>query len=193
MKGMKRVAALLLVLLVSFFVNAQSVSACTILAVGTDATADGSTIVTHNDDSTGADFRLWITPGQKWPDGSMRDLVIDSHNYGDFGQYPEVKDYGNGVVVAQIPEAKQTYAYFHSRYSFLNEKGVSMGEATFNFDQSTDIRKKTYKLIFGSNTGMIDCWNAQDIALERAATAREAVQVMGDLVEAYGWKDPARR
>ena len=190
MKGMKRVAALFLVLLVSFFVNAQSVAACTILAVGTEASADGSTIVTHNDDSTGADFRLWITPGQKWPDGSMRDLVIDSHNYGDFGKYPEVKDYGNGVVVAQIPEAKQTYAYFHSRYSFLNEKGVSMGESTFNFDQSTDLRKKTYKLIFGSNTGMIDCWNAQDIALERAATAREAVQVMGDLVEKYGWKDP---
>jgi dipeptidase len=187
---MKKVMAVFLLLVAAFFMETQSVSACTILGVGTDATVDGSTIVTHNDDSTGADFRLWITPGQKWPEGSMRDLVIDSHNYGDFSKWPEVKDYGNGVVVAQIPQAKETYAYFHSRYSFLNEKGVSMGESTFNFDQSTDLRKKTYKLIFGSNTGMIDCWNAQDIALERSKTAREAVQVMGDLVEKYGWKDP---
>jgi hypothetical protein len=139
---------------------------------------------------TGADFRLWITPGQEWPAGSTRDLVVDSHNYGDFGKYPEVKDYGNGMVVAQIPQAAKTYAYFHSRYSFINEKGVAMGESTFNFDKSTDLRKKTYNLIFGSNTGLIDCWNAQDIALERASTAREAIQVMGDLVQKYGWKDP---
>ncbi len=190
MKGMRRVMTVLVLLIASFFMAAQSATACTILAVGTDATTDGSTIVTHNDDSTGADFRLWIIPRGIWAEGATRDLVIDSHNYGDFGQYPKVKDYGNGTLVAQIPEVKQTYQYFHSRYSFINEKGVSMGEATFNFDQSTDLRKKTYKLIFGSNTGMIDCWNAQDIALERAATAREAVRIMGDLVEKYGWKDP---
>jgi len=101
-----------------------------------------------------------------------------------------VKDYGNGMLVSEIPQASETYAYFHSRYSFINEKGVAMGESTFNFDQSTDLRKKTYKLIFGNNTGLIDCWNAQDIALERASTAREAIQIMGDLVEKYGWKDP---
>lgn len=190
MKRMKRVVTVLLLVLSVFFVKVQSVAACTIVAVGTEASADGSTMVTHNDDSSGADFRLWIIPGQKWPEGSMRDLVIDSHNYGDFGQYPKVKDYGNGTLVAQIPEAKETYAYFHSRYSFINEKGVSMGESTFNFDRSTDLRKKTYNLIFGSNTGMIDCWNAQDIALERSKTAKEAVLVMGDLVQKYGWKDP---
>lgn len=185
---MKKLVVLLLA--IAFLSNMGSAFACTIIGVGADATTDGSAIVTHNDDSTGADFRLWITPGQDWPEGSTRDLVVDSHNYGDFGKYPEVKDYGNGMVVAQIPQAPHTYAYFHSRYSFINEKGVAMGESTFNFDKSTDLRKKAYNLIFGNNTGMIDCWNAQDIALERASTARQAIQVMGDLVQKYGWKDP---
>ena len=185
---MKKFVVLLMIAL--FVFSAQSSFACTIVGVGADATVDRSTIVTHNDDSTSADFRLWIIPGQEWPEGSTRDLVIDSHNYGDFGKYPEVKDYGNGMLVSEIPQASETYAYFHSRYSFINEKGVAMGESTFNFDQSTDLRKKTYKLIFGNNTGLIDCWNAQDIALERASTAREAIQIMGDLVEKYGWKDP---
>jgi len=187
---MKKNGMVILLVAAVFLMQAPRMFACTILGVGADATVDGSTIVTHNDDSTSADFRLWIIPAQKWPEGSMRDLVIDSHNYADYGNYPKIKDYGNGVLVSQIPQAPQTYAYFHSRYSFINEKGVAMGESTFNFDRSTDLRKKTYELIFGSNTGMIDCWNAQDIALERASTAREAVQIMGDLVEKYGWKDP---
>lgn len=189
-KGMRRTMAVLLIVAAALFMNAQSAFACTIVGVGTEAMSDGSTVVTHNDDSSGADFRLWITPGGKQAPGATRDLVIDSHNYGDFGQYPKVKDYGNGTLVAEIPEAAQTYAYFHSRYSFINEKGVSMGESTFNFDKSTPLAKKAYDLIYGKNLGLIDCWNAQDIALERAATAKEAVLVMGDLVEKYGWKDP---
>lgn len=189
-KGTKRTVTFLLILAAALFMNAQAGFACTIVAVGTEAMADGSTVVTHNDDSSSADFRLWAIPGGEHAPGATRDLVVDSHNYGDFGQYPKVKDYGNGTLVATIPEAPKTYTYFHSRYSFINEKGVSMGESTFNFDRSTPLRKKTYDLLFGKNLGLIDCWNAQDIALERAATAKEAVLVMGELVEKYGWKDP---
>lgn len=184
---MKWLTKALVMLLAIMFATAP-VFACTIFAVGKDATTDGSTIVTHNDDSSGADFRLWIIPGGEWPEGSTRDLVIDSHNYGDFGQYPAVKDYGNGYAVTEIPEASKTYSYFHSRYSFMNEKGVAMGEATMNIDKSEQ-GVKAKAALFDDNDGLIDCWNAQDIALERATTAREAIRIMGDLVEEYGWKD----
>ena len=92
----------------------------TIVGVGADATVDASTIVTHNDDSTSADFRLWIIPGQNGQKGRLR-FVIDPHNYGDFGKYPEVKDYGNGMLVSKFG-APETYAYFHSRHSFINER-----------------------------------------------------------------------
>lgn len=186
----KKVLSILILVLVAFCLTASQALACTILAVGKGATVDGSTIVTHNDDSTGADFRLWIIPGGTWEEGAVRDLVIDSHNYGDYGQYPTVKDYGNGYKIAEIPEASQTYAYFHSRYSFVNEKGVGTSESTFTTDwRSTPERQHIYQVLYGTNNGLIDCWNAQDIALERATTAREAVRIMGDLVEAYGWRD----
>ncbi|HAY98304.1 MAG TPA: peptidase C69, partial [Mesotoga sp.] len=150
--------------------------ACTIIGVGKDAMADGSTVITHNDDSSSADFRLWIIPAMDWPEGSMRDIVINSHNYIDYGNYPDVEVGDRGVLVGQIPQVEHTYAYFHSRYSFINEMGVAMGESTAGG------RRELRDAL-----GMIDCWTAQDIALERATTAREAVRIMGDLVEEYGW------
>ena len=167
---------------------AQSALACTIVSVGKDATTDGSTISTHNDDSTSADFRLWIIPSMEGGEGITRDIVVDSHNYGDYGQFPEVKDYGKGYAINTLEQAEDTYAYFHSRYSFINEKGVAMGEATFSYAAYDDA--SPFGIIHNSPmgaNGIMDCWNVQDIALERAATAKEAVEIMGSLIETYGW------
>lgn len=182
----KRLSMLPIAVMTSALALSLSASACTTFLVGKDATTDGSTIATHNDDSTSADFRLWITPSMEGGEGMTRDLVVDSHNYGDFTNFPEVKDYGNGFVVNAIDQPEDTYAYFHSRYSFLNEKGVAMGESTFSYPAyDTGV----YPILFDSNEGVIDCWNAQDIALERASTAREAVDIMAELIETYLWKD----
>lgn len=169
--------------------TAQSALGCTIVLVGKDATTDGSTIATHNDDSSSADFRLWIIPSMEGGEGVKRDLVMDSHNYGDFGDYPNTKDYGNGMLVNEIDQPEDTYAYLHSRYSFINAKGVAMGESTFSLGGDKEKVAKVREVMFGSNTGVLDCWNTQDIALERAATAREAVEIMGELIETYGWYD----
>jgi dipeptidase len=166
----------LMLLTVFLFLLGGTALTCTIIAVGKDAMADGSTVITHNDDSSVADFRLWIIPAMDWPEGSMRDIVVDSQNYIDYGNYPNV-DIGNkGILVGQIPQVPHTYRYFHSRYSFINEMGVAMGESTSSARR--ELREAR---------GMIDCWTIQDIALERAKTAREAVRIMGDLVEEYGW------
>lgn len=160
---------------------------CTIQAVGTEAMADGSTIVTHNDDSSSADFRLWIIPAMDWNEDATREIVINSHNYIDYGNYPNV-DYGdNGLKMAEIPQISHTYSYLHSRYSFMNEVGVAMGESTFSISTRTDHGKEVRKVLYEDSYGIIDCWTAQDIALERATTAKEAVEIMGDLVEEFGW------
>lgn len=185
MKKFLIITAMFLALLLT----AESAMACTIFAVGKDATTDGSTIVSQNDDSVSADFRLWIIPSMEGGEGVTRDLVIDSHNYADYGDYPNTKDYGSGLLVGSIDQPEETYAYLHSRYSFINEKGVAMGESTFGFDlYKTEEGMKTMQLLMGGNN-LIDCWNAQDIALERASTAREAVEIMGELIETYGWRD----
>lgn len=185
MKKLRLMSTLALIL--ALILCANSALACTIVSVGKDATTDGSTISTHNDDSTGADFRLWIIPSMEGGEGVQRDIVMDSHNYGDFGDYPNTKDYGKGTLIATMDQPEATYAYLHSRYSFINEKGVAMGESTFSLDgdfRQTDV----YKAIYAKD-GIIDCWNCQDIALERASTAKEAVEIMGKLIEDYIWYD----
>ncbi|EFC90644.1 peptidase U34 dipeptidase [Dethiosulfovibrio peptidovorans DSM 11002] len=145
-------------------------SACTVVAVGKNATVNGTSIITHNDDSTSANFKLWIIEEKDWPEGSVRKLIMNDHGYEP------------GDVMGEMPQASHTYRYFKSRYSFMNEMGVAMGESTFGTDNE-EIKKDLVK----DSDGIIDCWLAQDIALERAATAREAVKIMGDLVEEFGW------
>lgn len=185
---MKKIRFLsILALMLVLMLGANSALACTIVSVGKGATADGSTISTHNDDSTGADFRLWIIPSMEGGEGVQRDIVMDSHNYGDFSDYPNTKDYGKGTLIATMDQPENTYAYLHSRYSFINAKGVAMGEATFSCDRDF-YDSDVYKAIYAKD-GIIDCWNAQDIALERAATAKEAAEIMGQLCDEYIWYD----
>ena len=49
--------------------------ACTVIAVGKNATVDGSAMITHNDDSRTANSRLFIIPEANWPEGSMRPII----------------------------------------------------------------------------------------------------------------------
>ena len=149
--------------------------ACTILGIGRKATVDGTTMVAHNDDSSVADYPLRIVPAADWPEGAKRKIVANAHT----------REGGN--VLGEMPQARHTYRYFMSRYSFMNEKGVAITESTFGIDTSTDYGKKLRDVMYTKGDGLIDCWMAQDVALERAATAREAVQIMGKLVEEFGF------
>jgi hypothetical protein len=48
---------------------------CTSIGVGRLASADGSTMATHNADCLDCDFRLGKVPARDWPEGSMRPVV----------------------------------------------------------------------------------------------------------------------
>ena len=195
----KTLIGLVLLCFISFIgllnaeINEETYDTCTTISAGKKATTDGSTIVTHNDDSSIADFRLWIIPEADWPENARRDIVIYSHDYVDYGKippvYPEIDPSGGPMarIVGSMPQVKHTYRYFHSRYSFMNEKGVAMGETTISVDTSTEYGKEVEKVMLDESDGIIDCWFAQDIALERASTAKEAVQIIGDLLNTYRW------
>ncbi len=164
---------------------AQGLGACTIFAVGKDATVDGSTMTSHSCDSRGDDPRLWVIPSMEA--GTVRDIVVNGRAGGDFSQFPEVKNYGTGaLVLGSVTYDKPTNQYLHSMYSFLNDKGLAMGESTCGYDDCTG-KKSAIKAAWDKDEGILDCYCLQDMALENCSTAREAVEYMGAMIDEYGW------
>ena len=82
---MKKVLTVLMVLLL---VDVYSAFACTIFAVGKDATTDGSTMISHTCDSNSDDLRIWLIPSMEA--GTTRDVVVSGRAGSDFSNFPDV-------------------------------------------------------------------------------------------------------
>ena len=186
---MKKVGKALAILMVFALIATQSLAACTIFAVGKDATVDGSTIISHTCDSRGDDVRLWLIPSMAA--GTVQDIVLNGRAGADYSQFPEVKDYGTGgMVLGSYTHDKDTNQYIHGMYSFMNDKGLAMGESTCGYDGSSEQGQKL-KEVWGRYEGILDCYMIQDLALETCSTALEAVEFMGAMIEEYGWNGAA--
>ncbi len=181
MKAKKVLTISLVIMLVAL----QSVAACTIFAVGKDATVDGSTLTSHTCDSNGDDLRLWLIPSM--PAGFERDVVVNGRQGADYSQFPEVADYGTGgMVLDYFTQTKNTNQYVHGMYSFINDKGLAMGESTCSLSRTVP-QYQTLRDIYSAAEGIYDCYMLQDLALENCDTASEAVDFMGKMIEEYGW------
>ncbi len=86
--------------------------------------------------------------------------------------YFEMYCRGTHKPLAKIPHPPFTY----SVVGFINEKQVAIGETTFG--GRPELR---------DTTGLMDYGGLMFLALQRAATAREAIMVIGKLVEEYGY------
>ena len=143
-------------------------SECTTVAVGKGVSMDGSTIVTYNSDCGGCPFHASIIPEADWEKGDVRAIMH------------------RGKVQREIPQISHTFRYLRSCLPVMNEKGVAVGETTCSIDDSTEYGKKV-KEVMRSSEGIIDYEYILEVVLERASTAREAVEILGDLVETYKW------
>ncbi|MDO5016020.1 MAG: C69 family dipeptidase [Eubacteriales bacterium] len=168
MKKFKSMAVLVAVVIV-FALSGQLVFACTPLGAGKEATVDGSVLVSHTCDGW-YDQRIIIIPGGQHEEGEM----VDIYNDPCLATRPNREP----VKVGEIPQAAETYTYFHVGYPFMNEKQLMMGEFTWGG------RDEVY-----NSEGMFVIANLEELGLARTATAREAIKVMGELVEQYGYKD----
>ncbi len=144
---------------------------CTSILVGKLASADGSTITSHTCDSRTDRTWLNLVPNMKHKKGELAKVYVDSKRTTMPGQ-------ANRLVSVEIPQVKETYAYLNAAYPIMNEHQLAIGESTFGGNR-----------IMRSDSGKIDCPELYRLVLERAKTAREAIQVIDELTKEYGYND----
>lgn len=144
---------------------------CTSIVVGRLASTDGSVMTSHTCDGTS---HTWvnIVPAKDHKPGSMTPIRKN------WRKTKFVTDTAGIKIVGEIPQVAHTYSYVNTGYPSLNEKQVGIGETTFTGPDT---------LINHDAPLVIE--ELCRLALERSATAREAVKVMGSLAEEYGYGD----
>ncbi len=165
----KKVIRGILVFSLSLIVTASAMG-CTDIVAGKDATVDGSVITSHTADGAFYDGRVRLIPGGTHSKGEMAPVFWNITN----------EEYGPPQKIGEIPQVEQTYAYFHVGYPFMNEHGVAIGETTIG-------QKEELKTFRPDARAILTIEQLEALGLQRAKTAREAIAVMGDLAEKYGF------
>lgn len=124
-----------------------------------------------------------VTKGASTDGSVMVTYTADSFGfYGELFHYPaavyqngvwlEIYEWDSGKFLGKIPQAPITYNVIGN----MNEYQVVIGETTFGGREE----------LSGAN-GIIDYGSLMYIALQRSKTAREAIKIMTDLVNEYGY------
>ncbi|CDN32285.1 putative secreted peptidase [Mucinivorans hirudinis] len=144
---------------------------CTALLVGKKASTDGSVMTSHSCDGN---YRTWATvvPRRKFESGA-RDTI-----YWGLLKTEEPHDMRGVTIKGTIPAAPETFSYLNFGYPCLNEKQLAIGETTFGGKR--ELRNEQ---------GLFLIEELQRIVLQRCTTARQAIGLIGELVEEYGFGD----
>lgn len=154
--------------------TAWSAYTCTDIVVGKAVSIDGSVITSHTCDGS-YDSRLIIMPAADHEPGEMTPVW-----QGIIRAYPEFSNRSPLVQLGEIPEVAHTYKIFKIAYPFANEHQVLIGETTIG---------NARVLSANRDEAIMYIEQLEIFGLQRGATAREVVQVMGQLGEEWGYAD----
>jgi len=174
-------AVILASLLLLIFIPG-TVSACTIFGITPGATDDGSVYAGHTNDGVGKDWRniddvtlTYIPPADHKP-GDKRPVFFDPNSGSDAAGGKESPD--KMTVLGYIDQVPHTYGYYTSSYGMINEKNLMSAECTdyAKFEPDAEVNKRMFYSSELSN-----------VALGRCTNARDAVLLVGDLIDSYGY------
>ncbi len=153
---------------------------CTVIGVGRLASVDGSVITSHTDCCS--ECRIQVIPGRVYPKGALAPVHWGMVYFGNDDDRRALPLGDFGKVIGHIPQVEKTYTYFHTGYSQMNERQLAIGESTCSQRPELDV-----PYVEGVTRQIMTIEQAQVFALERCATAREAVRLIASLVEKYGF------
>jgi dipeptidase len=124
-----------------------------------------------------------ISKGATTDSSTIITYVADSHVlYGELylrpaRDYPggamfDIYEWDTGKYLGKIKQVRHTYAVVGN----MNEHQVAIGETTYTGREELQ-----------DTTAILDYGNLMYVTLQRAQTAREAIEIMGDLVSEYGY------
>ena len=144
---------------IAWFLLPSLAIACTTLVATRGSTTDGSVMLSHSNDGDGATV------------GNLR--VEDAATW----VLPQRRKVSRGSV----PQVATTFSYFSKvdGYASINEHQVALAESTCVAVFANN----------GSAGAALNIVDLSELGLERAASARAAVLVMGNLAEQYGYYD----
>lgn len=172
--NLKRIAAVLFTSMFAYG-SISSVSACTMIYVGSDVSDDGSSIVARSEDSAKNHNKMFkVHPAEDHAAGAMfTDMTgftmpLPSHTY----RYTLVQD---DYTDDGTPDAE---GFSEAGY---NENGVSL-TATVSTSYNASIKAQD-KLVGG--TGITE-ESMTAVVLSQATSARNAIEILANVVDTYG-------
>ncbi len=130
---------------------------CTNFLITKGASLDGSTMITYAADSHTLYGELYYQPAADYPTGALRDIY----------------EWDTGKFMGRIPQVAHTYSVVGN----MNEYQVAVGETTYGGREE-----------LGKQSGAImDYGSLIYVSLQRAKTAREAIEIIADLMDKYGY------
>ncbi len=170
-------------------VSLPAAHACSAYAAGRLATVDGSVMVSHSDDGDGtSDPRISYIPPATFAPNATRPIWPDLESYPRFvGATPRGSTYAplpgqeETEPIGSIPQVPATHGYYEANYAIQNDCALSFGEST------ASAAFKAFAIGQPNGTALFSVNEMTRVAAERVCSAREAVQLMGDLATAHGF------
>jgi dipeptidase len=152
---------------------------CTVIMVGKNASVDGSVISTHTCDCGVCDWTWRRVPAADYPAGSMRKIFyVDQFSTIPPSQGLKWDRVKEDLAGLEIPQVTHTYGYLLGAFGYMNDQQVAIGESTVGCREKMENKTTTPKM---------DITQLTLLAMERGKTAREAIKVMGEMAEKYGY------
>ncbi|MBE0646551.1 MAG: C69 family dipeptidase [Bacteroidales bacterium] len=132
-------------------------SACTNFLITKGASADGSTMITYSADSHVLYGELYFWPAADYPEGAMLDIV----------------EWDTGKPLGKIPQISHTFSVVGN----MNENQVAIGETTYGGREE----------LATQSGAIMDYGSLIYVTLQRAASARDAIRIIAELMDTYGY------
>ncbi|MBN2681753.1 MAG: C69 family dipeptidase [Bacteroidales bacterium] len=141
----------------TFVLLSAATFACTNYLITKGASTDGSVMISYAADSHTLYGELYHWPAADYPKGAKL----------------KIYEWDTGKFLGEINQIAHTYAVIGN----MNEHQLAIGETTYGGVDT----------LANYNSGIIDYGSLIYITLQRAKNAREAIKIMGELVEEYGY------